>query len=70
MALGGAATGSMKAKVAARQAATISPIGFTPIETAIEATIGYAIVAVAVFDVNSVINRIIATTTIRMIMKL
>ena len=62
IALGGVATGSMKAHDAATVAGTISTRGFTPTTVLNEAMIGRTTCVVAVFDVNSVRNVIIAVT--------
>jgi hypothetical protein len=54
MALGGVATGIMKAKELARVAGIINRRGFLPMAVATAARIGSIISAVAVFDVSSV----------------
>ena len=62
MALGGVATGSIKASEAAKVAGNISRRGFTFILTAMPASMGKNISVVAVLDVNSVRKDIIKAT--------
>ena len=66
MALGGVATGSIKAREALTVAAITNKNGCTLIATATPATTGMIMAAVAVFEVNSVKN-LARTTTKKMI---
>src|SRR5690625_6116639 len=67
MALGGVATGSMNAQVAAIATGIASSIGSIPMPAATAVATGRNVAAVAVFEVSSVRNRIpaAAITTIR-----
>ena len=69
IALGGVATGSIKAQDADIVAGTIKRKGLIPIASAVAARIGIKIVEVAVFDVTSVrkvsIKQVIMIITIK-----
>ena len=70
IALGGVATGSIKAQLAAKATAAVTRIGSKSDCMAIAATTGKKVAVVAIFDVSSVKNIMRITTSITIKTKL